>query len=503
MSGTITIVGLGSGNENQLTLGVWKTLKAAKKIYVRTEQHPVAAYMRAEGIQFESFDSLYEANESFSSTYEAIVAALFTEASESLYPIVYGVPGHPMVAEATVLQLIAGGQDKGITIHVIGGESFMDQAFIRLGFDPIEGFQLLNASELKAEYIRTQIHTVIAQVFDSFTASDVKLALMEVYPDDYPIVVAHALGVVGEEQIATLPLYEIDRIESYGNLSIIYVPPTEEQSLRNRTFERLHEIVQILRSPEGCPWDREQTHSSLRKNLIEETYEVLETIDDNNPVTMCEELGDLLLQVLLHAQMEEEEGTFTVWDVIKGLNEKLIRRHPHVFAGHTAGNADEALQAWQDIKAAEKAVKGEAAERSSQLSGIPRELPAVMAAYKLQQKASEAGFDWDRIEDVLEKVEEEINEVREQIHMENNIHTGERRLALKQELGDLLFSVVNAARFCHIDPEEALHLTNRKFILRFQYIEHQLERAGKGFADSNLAEMEQWWQEAKSSTEIL
>lgn len=498
MNGTITIVGLGSGDENQLTLGVLKTLKAAKQVYVRTEQHPVISYLRAEGIHCESFDHLYELNESFGSTYEAIVAFLFTEASNSSSPIVYGVPGHPMVAESTVQQLIAGSVERGITVNVIGGESFLDQTFIRLGFDPIEGFALLDAAELKSESIRPQIHTVIAQVFDPFTASDVKLALMDIYPDDYPIVVAHALGVPGEEYIETVPLYEIDRIDRYGNLSIIYIPRSEDASLRNRTFERLHEIVQILRSPEGCPWDREQTHTSIRKNLIEEMYEVLETIDDDNPVAMCEELGDLLLQVMLHAQMEEEEGAFTVWDIIAGLNEKLIRRHPHVFGDRSvAGNAEEALEAWQDMKKVEKQAKGESTRRVSQLSGIPRELPAVMYAYKLQKKASEVGFDWNRIEDVLEKVEEEIDEVRELFPEVSSASTDDQKFALKLELGDLLFAAVNAARFCRVDPEEALQLTNRKFISRFEYIEQQLERAGKGFEDTNVTEMEQWWQETK------
>src|SRR5690554_6575280 len=197
MNGSIAIVGLGSGDENQLTLGVWKILKGAAKVYVRTEQHPVITYLRTEGIHSESFDQIYESNESFGSTYEAIVAFLFAEAARSPDPIVYAVPGHPMVAESTVQQLLAGGQEKGIQVEVIGGESFLDQAFIRLGFDPIEGFQLLDASELKSEWIRPHMHTMVGQVFDSFTASDVKLALMDIYPDDYLIVVAHALGVQG------------------------------------------------------------------------------------------------------------------------------------------------------------------------------------------------------------------------------------------------------------------------------------------------------------------
>jgi tetrapyrrole methylase family protein/MazG family protein len=497
MTGTIIVVGLGSGDENQLTLGVWNTLKKAGTLFVRTEQHPVVSYLRSENISFESFDYLYKNNDTFSNTYEEIVAFLFAAAVRSDHPIVYAVPGHPMVAESTVQQLIAGGIQKGIKVEVRGGESFLDQAFIRLGFDPIEGFALLDASELKSAWIQPQIHTIIGQVFDAFTASDVKLALMNIYPDDYPVVVAHALGVQGEEQIETVPLYEIDRIESYGNLSIIYIPRSDDVSLRGRTFERLHEIVGILRSPEGCPWDREQTHHSLRKYLIEETYEVLETIDDDDPVAMCEELGDVLIQIMLHAQIEEEEGMFTVWDIIAGLNEKLIRRHPHVFADREAGNVEQVLEVWQEVKRIEKQDKGENTPKVSQLSGIPRELPAILYAYKLQKKAAEVGFDWNQISDVLDKVEEEIAEVRELVQEQHAAQTEEQQLALQMELGDLLFAAVNAARFCSVDPEQALQLTNRKFMNRFAYIEKQLERAAKGFADTNLAEMEEWWQEAK------
>ena len=267
--------------------------------------------------------------------YESIAAALINlakAAEDDEREIVYAVPGHPMVAEATVRLLRERCPGENVTLTVLGGESFLDEAFVRLGFDPIEGFQLLDAAELRASVIQPQLHTLIGQVYDMITASEVKLALMELYPDDYPVIVGHALGVEGEEAIQQMPLFELDRIDGYGNLSLIYVPRSDDSNLRQRTFARLHEIVGILRSPEGCPWDREQTHESIRKNLIEETYEVLETIDEDDPEHMQEELGDLLLQIMLHSQMEEELGTFTVYDVIQALNDKLIFRHPHVLA---------------------------------------------------------------------------------------------------------------------------------------------------------------------------
>ena len=502
MPGNITVVGLGSGDAGQLTLAVWNLLQQSPHIYVRTEHHPVMSMFKEHGISYRSFDRIYETQEDFPSVYaeicrELMVAALVSSDST----IVYAVPGHPMVAEATVQLLKERCPEQGIALKIVGGESFLDQAFIALGFDPIEGFQLLDASGLQPAGLNPRLHTVIGQVYDTFTASDVKLSLMEIYPDDYEITVGHALGVEGMEQIVRVPLHELDHLDGYGNLSLIWVPRTTDDAVRNRTFSRLHEIVSILRSPEGCPWDREQTHQSIRKNLIEETYEVLETIDDDDPAHMQEELGDLLLQIMLHSQMEEETGTFGVYDVIQGLNEKLIFRHPHVFGDKHAADAESALGNWEQMKAEEKRRKGIASEAASVLDGVPRDLPALMKAYKLQKKAAKVGFDWDRVEDVLDKVAEELQELREAIASVDSA-TGEedkdKHMAhAAEELGDVLFAVVNAARFMSADPEESLTLTNRKFVRRFQYIEEQLRINGKSFDQTDLLEMERWWQEAK------
>jgi tetrapyrrole methylase family protein/MazG family protein len=447
--------------------------------------------LREQDIRFQSFDQIYEQNDSFTDVYETITDKLIAAVKEHGLEIIYAVPGHPMVAERTSQLLKQKCQQEGIELLFLGGESFIDQAFLRFGFDPIEGFQLLDGSRLMISTFNPKIHTIIAQVYDTFTASDVKLGLMAWYPDDYPIVVGHSLGVQGKEVIETIPLYELDRVQGYGNLSLVWIPRSEEENLQNRSFGRLHEIVEILRSPEGCPWDREQTHASLRKNLIEEACEVLETIDDDDPEAMCEELGDLLLQVMLHAQLEDETGAFNVYDVVQGLNEKLIRRHPHVFGTQAAGNSEEALIHWQQIKQEEKRKKGINVEQVSVLSGIPREFSGLLKAWKLQKKASQVGFDWTQIEDVLAKIEEEWLELKIEISKED---AGE---AQKAELGDLLFSIVNLARFLKVDPEEAIALTNYKFIRRFCYIEEQLRLKGVTFDQTDLIEMEQHWQEAK------
>ncbi|MBW4084892.1 nucleoside triphosphate pyrophosphohydrolase [Paenibacillus sp. S150] len=499
MSATLTVVGLGSGNPDRLTLGIIKKLKAASAVYVRTAGHPVMAALTELEIASQSFDGLYESLSSFPEVYEAITAKLIEEAASAPEgaEIVYAVPGHPMVAESAVSLLRRRCPEAGIGLDILGGESFLDEAFVRLGFDPIEGFQLLDASGIRSSQLQPELHTLIGQVYDSFTASETKLCLMELYPPEYEVIVGHALGVEGEEQIDRVPLYELDRLAGYGNLSLVYVPANRAETARRRSFARLHEIVDILRSPEGCPWDREQTHESLRKNLIEETYEVLETIDEDDPDHMKEELGDLLLQIMLHAQMEEELGTFNVYDVIEGLNDKLIFRHPHVFGDTEAGSAEEALKNWEGMKAEEKRRKGLKPEAESALSGVPRDLPALMKAYKLQKKASRAGFDWDNVHDILAKIREEADELQEAI--ESGAPAEEQML----ELGDLLFAATNAARFIGADPEEALTRTNRKFVSRFHYIEQQLISRGSTVEDSSLEQMEALWQEAKEEERKL
>lgn len=490
MSAKITIVGLGSGDVDQLTVGIFRKLEQAEKLFVRTKDHPALDALQAD---FVTFDDVYESKNSFPEVYAEIANRLLQAAVEGLdtEEIIYAVPGHPMVAEKTVQILREQGQALNITVHVLGGESFLDEAFTRLGFDPIEGFQLLDAAQLNAQLLQPQLHTVIGQVYDTFTASDVKLSLMELYPDDFEVIVCHYLGVQGKEIIERTPVYELDRTENYGNLSLIYVPRTEDEQIRNRTFARLHEIVGILRSPGGCPWDQEQTHQSLRQNFIEETYEVLETIDDDDPEHMQEELGDVLLQIMLHAQIEEETGAFTVYDVIESLNQKLIFRHPHVFSDREANDAQTALQNWDAMKVEEKKLKGTLDVAASLLDGVPRDLPALLTAYKIQKKAAKVGFDWENIEGAFAKMDEEILELKEAVR------EGHPALDQQLELGDVLFCAVNIARFIDADPEQSLALVNRKFKQRFQYIEQSLHTQGKDIRSMTLEELDQLWDEAK------
>ncbi len=265
-------------------------------------------------------------------------------------------------------------------------------------------------------------------------------------------------------------------------------------------FDRVVAIMAQLRAPGGCPWDRKQTHESLKPYLIEETYEALDTIDRRDFAKLKEELGDVLLQVLFHSQIGTEQGTFTIDEVVRQLGDKLVRRHPHVF-GETANaepalNSDQVLHRWEDIKRAERKQAGKPA---SLLHDIPQALPALLRAYQTQVRAARAGFDWPEgpqgLTDVFAKVEEEIAELREAIG--NAGTTPQPTAEMAAELGDLLFSLVNLARRLKVNPEESLRQTTNRFTDRFHFIEQQALRSGRAVDDLTLAEMDHFWEEAK------
>jgi tetrapyrrole methylase family protein/MazG family protein len=251
-------------------------------------------------------------------------------------------------------------------------------------------------------------------------------------------------------------------------------------------FDRLVEIMAMLRSPAGCPWDRAQDSTSLKPYLLEEAYEVLEAIEEGTPDKLKDELGDLLFQVIFHAQLARERGEFDIDDVLAGTIAKMTRRHPHVFGSAAASTPKEALQNWEEIKRQEKT----ATQTTSVLDGVPRQLPSLLRAQRLQDKAARVGFDWSQVEQVWEKLAEELQELRAAM-------SGANRAKIEEELGDALFSLVNLARFLEINPDEALHKTTTKFIQRFQFIERELSRQGKTPKQAGLAEMEALWEQAK------
>jgi MazG family protein len=268
-------------------------------------------------------------------------------------------------------------------------------------------------------------------------------------------------------------------------------------------FERLVALQARLRGSNGCPWDRQQTHASLRKFLIEETYEVLDAMESADPRKFSEELGDLLLQVVFHAILAEESGGFTMSDVIESVHTKMVRRHPHVFGDVKAGTSAAVLKNWEQIKAEERAAEGKPsgkdAAADSILGGVPRSLPAVLEAYQLTRRASRVGFDWEDLAGIFDKLEEERREIESTLKSVAPAKAKAPDAHLEEEVGDLLFVGVNIARFLGVDPEIALRGANRKFKQRFQWMESAAAREGRRFADLPRERMEQLWNDAKAA----
>ncbi|MFC0296594.1 nucleoside triphosphate pyrophosphohydrolase [Geobacillus jurassicus] len=482
---TIYVFGLGAGDVEQLPVGVYRKLKQAHPLFLRTKEHPAVKWLEEEGIAFTSFDEVYEKHEQFADVYAEIVDRLTEQAKRG--DVFYAVPGHPLVAERTV-QLLFEAERRGVCRIVIqGGQSFLDALFAAVRIDPIEGFQLLDATAFHDEEWSPSLHTVFCQVYDSFVASNVKLSLMEQLPDNYPVYIVTAAGTK-DEQVKRVPLYELDRQTALDNLTSVYVPPVKDEPLLYHRFETLRRVIATLRGPNGCPWDRKQTHASLKRYLLEEAYELLEAIDEDDDDHMVEELGDVLLQVMLHAQIGADRGVFSIDDVIRTLTAKMIRRHPHVFGDVTAETAEQVVANWEKIKEKEKG----GGRPESILADIPKSLPGTMRAYELQKKAAKVGFDWDDAAPIWQKVEEEMAEFRTET-------SGGRRDRLVGEFGDLLFALINLARYYGIQPEEALQMANDKFARRFAYIEEQVRKSGRPITSFSLAELDRFWEEAKEN----
>ncbi|MFJ5625208.1 nucleoside triphosphate pyrophosphohydrolase [Peribacillus loiseleuriae] len=486
MVNDIVIIGLGAGDLDQLPYGIYKKLKQASSCFARTVEHPVINELMNEGVSFISFDDVYEKHDTFEKVYEEIAETLLKQAS--VEAVLYAVPGHPMVAERTVQILIEKGSEYGVSVKVEGGQSFLDALFLAVKIDPIEGFQLLDGTALEKDDLHINQHMIIGQVYDPFIASNVKLTLMEKLPDDHVVYLVTAAGSE-TELVKRLPLYELDREMELSNLTSVYVPPVKEIDKQYREFSTFRQIIAQLRGPNGCPWDIKQTHESLKQYLIEETYELIDAIDKQDEDEIIAELGDVLLQVLLHAQIGEDEGMFTIEDVIEGISSKMVRRHPHVFGDIEVNGEEDVLKNWQQIKKEEKEQAG--STNKSLLDDVGKSIPNLIRAHEYQKRAAKVGFDWNEVSEAWRKVKEEIIEV------EAEMDQGDEA-ALRMELGDLFFALVNVTRFYGIQAEEAVHVANQKFYNRFTYIEACIQNERKEFANYSLDELDRFWEEAKS-----
>ena len=319
--------------------------------------------------------------------------------------------------------------------------------------------------------------------FDSLgSVKELMDVLSVVYDPDHEIKIAISIGQE-EPAVEIVKLEIFPQIFQGKNILAVLIP----QLPQGASFEQFQEIVAHLRAPDGCPWDREQTHLTLRKHLIEESYEALDALDSGDADKMCEELGDLLLQIVLNAQIASETKEFTMTDVICGIHDKIIRRHPHVFGSVEVSGVGNVLQNWERIKADERESNGQT--EKGLLDGLPAALPGLVQAQEMQNRAARVGFDWPEIEGVLKKINEEIDEIRSAADVDE----------FASELGDLFFALVNLARWKGVDAESTLRETNRKFKRRFAYIENGARVMGRGLSDLSLEEMEDLWQTAKKS----
>ena len=479
--GKIVIIGLGPGKPGHITHEAWQILSRSPQVFLRTSQHPVVQAL-PEALRVTSFDNVYEQHKSFEEVYQAIADRVIDLASDS-EEVLYGVPGDPNVAEATTELIRQRAENLGIDLHIVSGMSFLEPVFQAVNLDPLPRLALVDALEIGASHhpsFPPDFPALIPQLYSQDLAAEVKLTLMGNFPDEHGVYLVHHAGT-DEELVEELKLYEIDRSPEIGPLTCLYVPPLDTGT----SMESFQELIAHLRAPEGCPWDREQTHLSLRPYLLEETYETLAALDAQDSGALEEELGDLLIQIVLHAQIASEEGDFNLSSVIKKVSNKLIYRHPHVFGDVSVDSAEAVKKNWEQLKSEER--KKNRHNEAGSLYGVPEALPALSVADAYQKRAARVGFDWPAEEGVLGKIREELDEVLAALGSDD----------IGAEIGDLIFAVVNLARWNDLDAESLLRETNAKFKFRFEKIEEVAKKSGRDMQDLSLAEMDEIWEASK------
>ncbi len=453
--------------------------KSAKTLFVQTADTPCLRPLRDAGLKFLSMDDLYEQAEDFDALNGAIAQRLLAACQTG--DVVYAVPGRGMGEALT--PLAAQARAAGVCVRALPGAGYAQSAIAQsgLGYD---AFVTAAASALPAS-VDPCVLLAVEELDTRIRAGEVKLALLEYYPDAHPVQLC-AMGEDGGYRIKSLPLYELDRQGGYHAATVLLVPPVELMQLSRFGYGELERVMHRLRAPGGCPWDREQTHESLKKTMIEECYEVLDAIDQSDDAALCEELGDVLLQCVFHAEIAREQGRFTGRDVTTGIVQKLIYRHPHIFGTGRADTPGAVVEKWEQLKKAEKHFT----TQSEVLQAVPRNLPALMRAYKLQKKAAQVGFDWEDAAQAFPKLTEETGELQAAMRGDGNV---------AEEMGDLLFAAVNVARLLGLDPEQLLSDACEKFTTRFSHMEALAAKNGRSLEELPLMEQEVLWNSVKSA----
>lgn len=464
----ITIVGLGLGAQD-LTGRAEALLSGGARVVLRTARCGAAGWMDERGLPFTHLDALYNRAPDFEALQRMILQEVERLAEEG--DVVYGVLDI-RDRSAGALALKHPGQ-----VALVPGVP-VDGALAAFAAGPTDGFAACDFESLQPSSDQAAL---VREIDSRELASEVKLRLMERYPEEAPIRVSDG------EAIREIPLCELDRLPCYSHKTSALIPAAPEPTgLARFGYDQLNAIVRRLRAPGGCPWDREQTHESLLTNVVEEAYEVVDAIERGDMAALYDELGDLLLQVALHAEIAREHGEFTSDDVTSAICLKLIARHPHVFGTEDARTSDDVLSLWEQVKKKEKHLNTQA----EAMRAVTRGLPQLMRAEKVQKKAARVGFDWPNALEALPKVLEEAGEVREALAAGQGV---------EEELGDLLFAAVNVSRLAKVQPELALKGAIDKFVRRFEATERLILEDGRRMEDMTLPEMDAYWDKVKQT----
>lgn len=467
--GVITVVGLGF-TRDALTLGALSAMRKADRVILRTGRCEAADALREEGIAFSTLDALYEESEDFESLNETCAQRVMEAAKDR--NAAYGVfdlrdASVPLIAKlAPDARFLPGPPEEGALFAYADGDALC-----------------LNASDWERFRLDARYCVYLREVVTRELAAECKLRLADCYPDEMEI---RALLPGGETR--SIRLCDMDRLpaQCYDHRLSFLVPAVWEFTrLKRFGVTQLMDIMARLRAPDGCPWDREQTHASLRQDLLEEAYEAADAIDKDSAADMAEEFGDVLLQVAFHACIGAEHGDFDFNDITSGVCEKLVRRHPHVFGEMRADTAEDVLELWQKVKMVEKSQT----TQSDSMASVARALPALTRARKVAKRAYAVKFCAPDDKAALDKVREEIEELAAE-------RPGTDRA--EAEMGDLLFAVADAAVQLHIDPERALEKATDKFLRRFTAMEKKMLAAGRSFENVTLSDMDAWWDEVKA-----
>lgn len=460
-----------------VTRNVYQEIIKADKLFIQTLKHPVSRWVNAEGLNAASMDDLYETADDFSRLNELIAERIVCGSDAVYAPLGRGC------SEQLMNEILKASSKNGTQVVILPSSGFAEAAMADIGMAMPPAAMICSASSIPGR-INPSVPICIEELDTRLLAGDIKLTLQEYYPDEFEVYLAY-MADNGQYRKMKLKLCDLDRQELFDTATVLYVPSAEFDMLDRYGLEDLQYVLRRLRSPGGCPWDAEQTHETLKTPLIEESYEVLDAIERLDTGALCEELGDLLLQVVFHAQIEEEQREFTMRDVCTEIVKKLIYRHPHVFAGETVMNSEEVLANWETLKRREKAQNTQA----DAIKAVPKGFPALIRSLKIQKKAADVGFDWDSAEEAFFKIREETDELMQAI---------KSGVGIKEELGDLLFSAVNVARLLKLDPELCLNESADKFADRFMRMESLILGSGKRFSDMNLSEMDEFWEKTKA-----